>query len=89
MRETKERLSKNWGTPVFPPGLPNLKRNPGVGSIPLKSIVIFKQPQRAFELSNRTGSWSRLESAGTKSNVRSYLYPVNRIPTDDPIYGRE
>ena len=30
-----------WGTPVFPPGLTNLKRNPGenpgVGSIPLKS----------------------------------------------------
>ena len=35
------------GTPVFPSGLANLKRNhgenSGVGSIPLKSIVIFKQ----------------------------------------------
>ena len=81
------------GTPVFLLRLSNLKRNPdekpGLGSIPLKSIVIFKQAQRAVELSNRTGSRSRSESAGIKSTVRSYLYPVNRTQTDDPIYGRE
>ena len=78
-------------TSVFPPVLVNLKRNPGenpgVGSIPLKSIVIFKKAQRAVELSIRTGSRSRSESAGINSTVRSYLYPVNRTPTDDPIYG--
>ena len=36
---------------MFPSGLANLKRNPGVGSIPLKSIVIFKLAQRVVELS--------------------------------------
>ena len=45
------------GTPELPPGLANLKQNsdenPGVGSIPLKSILIFKQAQRAVELSLR------------------------------------
>ena len=34
---------------MFPLGLANLKRNPGMGSIPLKSLVIFKQTQRAVE----------------------------------------
>ena len=79
-------------TPVFPLVLANLKRNPGenpgVGSIPLKSIVIFKQAQRAVELSIRTGSRSRSESAGINSTVRSYLHPVNRTPTDFPYTGR-
>ena len=36
---------------MFSSGLDNLKRNPGVDSIPLKSIEIFKQAQRAVELS--------------------------------------
>ena len=49
--------------------------------------MIFKQAQRAVELSFRADSRSRLESAGSNSTVRSYLYPVNRTPTDDPIYG--
>ena len=44
------------GKPVFPLGQANLRRNPGenlgVGLIPLKSIVIFKQAQRAVELSS-------------------------------------
>ena len=57
--------------PVFPPGLANLKRNPGTGLIHLKFIVIFKQVQSAVELSYRTGSWSRSESAGTNSTVKS------------------
>ena len=70
---------------MFPPGLANLKRNLGMGSIPLKSIVIFIQAQRAVELST-TGSRCRSESAGTDSTVRSNLYLANRIPTDDPIY---
>ena len=83
----------NWGTPVFPSGLANLKRNPGenfvVGLIPLKSIVIFKQAQITAELSFRADSWSRSESAGINSTVRSYLYLVNRTPIDDPVYGEE
>ena len=41
---------------MFPPGLANLKqnlgKNSGVGSIPLEFIAIFKQAQRAVELSN-------------------------------------
>ena len=45
------------GTLVFPPGQTNLKRNPGdnpgVGSIPFKSIVTFKQAQWDVELSIR------------------------------------
>ena len=68
----------------------NLKRNPyenpGVDSIPLKSIVIFKQAQIIVELSHRAGSRSRSESAGTNSTVRSYMYQVDRTQTDDPIY---
>ena len=72
---------------MFPTGLANLKRNPGVGSIPLKFIVIFKKAKRAVELSNRAGPRSRSESAGANITVRSYPYPVNRTPTDDPIYG--
>ena len=40
---------------MLPSGLANLKRNPGknsgVGSIPLKSILIYKKAQRAVELS--------------------------------------
>ena len=36
---------------MFPLGLANLKRNPGMGSIPLKSRVIFKQAQRSVEQS--------------------------------------
>ena len=48
------KLNKG-GTPVFPQWLANLKRNldenPGMGLIPLKSIVIFKQAQRIVELS--------------------------------------
>ena len=79
---------KHWGTPVLPSGLANLKRNPGenpeVGSIPFKSIMIFKQTQRAVELST-TGSRIRSKSAGTNSTVRGDLYPVKRMPTDDPI----
>ena len=79
------------GTPVFPSGLANLKRNPGenpgVNSIPLKSIVTFKQAQSSVELSFWAGSRSRSESAGTNSTIRSCLYPVNRTLTDDPIYG--
>ena len=78
--------------PVFPPGLTNLKRipneNPGVGSIPINSIAIFKQTQRAVELSNRAGSRNRSESAGINSTVRSYPYLINRTPTDDQKYGR-
>ena len=61
--------------------------NPGIGSIPFKSIVIFKQTQRSVELSNRTGPRSRPESAGPNGTVRSYLYLVNRTPTDYPTYG--
>ena len=72
---------------MFQSGIVNLKRNPGVGSIPQKFIVIFKQAQGAVELSNRTGSRSRSKSADINSTVRSYLYPVNRTPTDDLIYG--
>ena len=79
--------SKKRGTPVSPPGRANLKRNPGVGSIPLKSIVIFKQAQRAVELPFRADSRSKSESAGTNNTVRSYLYPVNRTLTYDPIDG--
>ena len=75
---------------MFPSGLADLKRNPdqnfGVGSIPLKSKVIFKQAQRAIELSKSVGSKNRSESAGINSIIRSYLYPVNRTSTDDPIY---
>ena len=75
---------------MFLSGLANLKRNPGenpsMGSIPLMSILIFKLAQRAVELS-ATSFRSRSESAGINSTVRCYLYPVNRTPTDDPIYG--
>ena len=42
----------------------NTGENPGVGSIPLKSIAIFKQEQRAVELLIREGSRSRSESTG-------------------------
>ena len=53
--------------------------NPGdnrdLDLISLKSIVIFKQAQRAVGLSNRAGSRSRPESAGINSTVRGYLYP--------------
>ena len=83
----------NQGKPMFPSKLANLRRNPGenpgLGSIPLKFIVIFKQAQRAVELSNKAGSRSRPESTGTNSTIRSYLYPIYRTPTDDPIYGRK
>ena len=48
--------------------------------------MIFKQTQRAVELSNRTGSRSRSESDGANSTVRNYLYPTNRTQIDDPIY---
>ena len=40
----------NWGTPVFPPGLANLKRNPdenfGVGLISLKSMWFSNKLKR-------------------------------------------
>ena len=81
-------IFQTWGTPVFSSGLANMKRKIGVGSIPLKSIVFFKQAQRAVGLS-RTGSRSRSESAGTNSIVRSFLYLLIGSPIDDPIYGRE
>ena len=75
---------------MFPSGLADLKRNLGknfgVDLIPLKSKVIFKQAQRAVEWSKMVGSRNRSESAGINSIVRSYLYPVNRTPTDDPMY---
>ena len=75
---------------MFPLELENLKRNPsensGVGLITLKSLVIFKQAQRAVELSNRTDSRSRLESDGINSTVRSYSYLINITPIDDPVY---
>ena len=84
-----------WGilyeqkTPVFPSGQANLKRNPGenpdVDSIPLKYIMIFKQAEWIFELSNRTDSRSKSELAGINNTVRSYLYSVNTTPTDYPI----
>ena len=75
---------------MLPSGLADLKRNPcenfDVGSISLKSKVIFEQVQRAIELSKSVDSRNRSESAEINSIVRSYLYPVNRTPTDDPIY---
>ena len=79
--------NKFRGIPVFPPKLANLKRNPGVCLITLKFIVIFKQTQRAVELSNRTDSRSRLESDGINSTVRSYPYLINKTPIDDPVKG--
>ena len=50
--------------------------------------MIFKQAQRAVELSVRAGSRSRSDSAGINSTVGSYLYLANRTPTDDSIYGK-
>ena len=78
------------GTPVFLSGLANLKQNPGenhgMGSIPLKSTDFQTSPNKFW-----TVYWtvlrSRLEFSDSNSTVRSYLYPVNRKSTDDPIYG--
>ena len=84
-------ILKLRGIFVFLSGLAKLKRNPGENLgmclIPLKSIMIFKQVKRTVELSIRTGSQCRSESASMNSTVRGYLYPINRTPTDDPIYG--
>ena len=52
-----------------PSGLENLERNPGenlcentcLGLISLKSIVIFKQDQRAVELSNKASSRKQIK----------------------------
>ena len=74
------------GTPVFPLGLANLRRNPGVSSIPLKSTDLQTSPNKCWIVYWK-GSRSRSESAGINSTVRSYLYPVHRTPTDDSIYG--
>ena len=80
------------GTPVFPPGQANLKQspgeNPGVGSIPLQSIVTSNKPKSCWTVDG-TGSKSRSESAGANSTVGGCLYPVNRTQTDDPINGEE
>ena len=65
----------------------NPDENPGVGSIPLKSIVIFKQPNRPLNCWIRTDSRSGSEFAVINSTVKSYMYPVNRTPTDDHIQG--
>ena len=82
----------NRETPVFPLGIAALRRrNLGekmvAGSIPLKGhfwellnrLLNFWYWSDEFEKQTRTRK-------GT-STVRSYLYPVHRTPTDDPIYG--
>ena len=74
------------GTPVFPSGLANLRQNPGVGSISLMSTDFQTSPKKCWTV-YWTGSRNRSESASINSTVRSYLYPVSRTPTDDPIYG--
>ena len=66
---------------MFPPGLENLNRNPGeshgVGSIPLKSIVIFKRVQRTAEMSFRTGSRSRSESTDEIALLKAaYIWSI-------------
>ena len=63
MQNVEMKWTQDEGTPEHPSGLANLKQNPdenpGVGLINLKSILIFKQAQRAVKLSNRAGSRSR------------------------------
>ena len=85
---------KEWiqETPVFPLGIAALRRRKlgekmVAGSIPLKGHF--------WELLNRLLNfwyWSdefkkQTRTRKVTSTVRSYLYPVHRTPTDDPIYG--
>ena len=86
-------ISKKYEeTPVFPLGIAALRRrNLGekmvAGSIPLKGhfwellnrLLNFWYWSDEFEKQTRTRK--------VTSTVRSYLYPVHRTPTDDPIYG--
>ena len=72
---------------MFPLRLPNFKRDSGMGFIPLKSSVNSNKHKECWISLKGGNSRSRKESAGTNSTVRCYLDPVNRTPTDDPIYG--
>ena len=79
-------------TPVFSSGIAALRRrNPDRRMARVRSYILAifsgtSQSAVEFLIPIR---WIReaVESKLVIGTVRSYLYPVHRTPTDDPIYG--